>query len=481
MEVLDMLLSPAALAVVEALWVVAAACWILLERRSPEATLAWIFALAALPVIGIAVYLFFGPRRFARKKLRLSALKGARANYLEAWEGSSSRELTSMGQLARLAVRLQAPPPETARSLELYAAGDAFYAAVEAAIAAARHHVHVEMYIFERDRVGKRILGALAAAARRGVEVRLLVDAAGSPRLGARFLRPFRAAGVEIERFNPVLASRLRQSSANFRTHRKIVVCDGRVGFTGGINVADDHSAAASGAAAWRDTSVRIEGAAVHGLQLTFLENWAFATRGHGSPPTDKALRSYVPDEPGGDHEVQIVPSGPDQDVSAVAHLYVAAIAGAQERVWITTPYFVPDAALSVALTSAALRGVDVRLLLPARTDLRLVDAASRTYRDELLAAGARLWIYGPPMIHAKTCVIDEDVAVVGTANLDSRSLELNFEVTALLYGGPAVAALAGLFEADLAVARPLTARESSSPFLARLTASVARLFAPQL
>jgi cardiolipin synthase len=473
-------LSPGLLVALEAVWVVVAGCWMVLQRRSPTATLAWILALAALPVVGVAIYLAVGPNRFARKKSRLSLLRRSRGTYLDAWERATARELSDLGQLARLAIRLEAPPPETARSLTLYAGGDAYYAAVEAEVRAARHHVHVEMYIFERDGCGARMVEALAAAARGGAEVRLLVDDAGSPRLPERFLRPLLEAGGRVERFNPVLMARLRGNSAIFRTHRKIVICDGRVGFTGGINVSDQQSAAARGDAAWRDTAIRLEGAAVHGLQLAFLENWAFATGG-ASPVPRATLRHYFPEEPPGDFEVQIVPSGPDQDLSAVAHLHVAAIGAARQRVWISTPYFVPDEALAASLASAALRGVDVRLILPFATDSRVVDAASRTYHDPLVRAGARIWLYGPPMLHAKTCVVDEDVAIVGTANLDNRSLRLNFEITAVLYGPRPAAALAELFERDLAIARPKLEREADAPFLSRLAASAARLLSPQL
>lgn len=474
-------LSPSVLAALEAVWVLGAACWIVHERRSPAATLAWILALAAMPLIGVPVYLLLGPRRFARKKSRLSVLRRARGAYLDAWDRATARDLSALGQLARLAIRLQAPPPETARGLVLYTEGDPFFTAVEADIAAARHHVHFEMYIFERDACGVRIRDALAAAARRGAQVRLLVDDVGSPALGERFLGPLREAGARVERFNPMLMGRLRGNSANFRTHRKIVVCDGRVGFTGGMNVSDDQSAAVRGAAAWRDTAVRIEGAAVHGLQLAFLENWAFATGETGSPVPVAALRDFFPEEPAGDLEIQIVPSGPDQDASAVGHLYVAAIAGARQRAWITTPYFVPDEPILAALSSAALRGVDVRLLLPRATDSRVVDAASRTYHDGLLAAGVRIWLYGPPMLHAKTCVVDEEVGLVGTANLDARSLRLNFEVTAVLYGPHPAAALAEVFERDLAQAAEKRGREADAPFLSRLFASAARLLGPQL
>ena len=164
-----------------------------------------------------------------------------------------------------------------------------------------------------------------------------------------------------------------------------------------------------------------------------------------------------------------------------MAHLHVAAIGAARQRVWISTPYFVPDEALAASLASAALRGVDVRLILPSATDSRVVDAASRTYHDALSRAGARIWLYGPPMLHAKTCLVDDDVAIVGTANLDNRSLRLNFEVTTILYGTRPAAALAELFERDLAAARPKLEREADAPFLSRLAASAARLLSPQL
>jgi cardiolipin synthase len=481
-DLLRELRSPQALAALEVAWVLAAATWMIQERRSPAATLAWILALAAIPLLGVPVYLLLGPRRLRRKKLRMALARRAIGPALEAWDRAAAVDLDRSGQLMRLATRLDAGPPERARALTLYAEGDAFYRAVLEDVAAARDHVHAEYYIVEPDRTGAMLRDALAAAARRGVSVRLLADAAGSARLSRRFLAPLLAAGGHFARFNPVLHQRLGQRIANFRTHRKILVVDGRVGFTGGINVADCHSRAASGDGAWRDTALRIEGAAVHGLQATFLENWAFATRRAGWSGTlgDLRRRFFPPDE-GGDRVVQIVSSGPDQEVPAVESLYFAALAGARERAWITTPYLVPSEPLLGALASAALRGVDVQLLLPRRTDSRLVDAAGRTFHDELVAAGARIHLYGPPMLHAKTCVIDRDLAIVGSANLDNRSMRLNFEVVAAIYGGPTAGELAALFEEDRARARPKSWLEAKAPWGRRLAASAARLLAPQL
>ena len=479
---LDALRSPAALAVLEIAWVLGASVWMLLERRSPAATLAWILALAVIPILGVPVYLALGPRRLRRKKLRMALARRTIGPALEAWERATAAQLDRSGQLMRLATRLDAGPPERARSLSLYADGDDCYRAMLEAVAASRDHVHAEYYIVEPDRVGTRFRDALAAAARRGVSVRLLVDAAGSARLSRRFLAPLLAAGARFARFNPVFHQRLGQRIANFRTHRKILVVDGRVGFTGGVNVCDHHSRAASGEGAWRDTHLRIEGAAVHGLQATFLENWSFATRRSGwTGSLDDLRRRYFPPDDGGDEVVQIVASGPDQDIPAIEALYFAALAGARERVWITTPYFVPGEPMAEALASAALRGVDVQLLLPVRSDSRIVDAAGRTFHDDLVAAGAKIHLYGPPMVHAKTCVVDRDLAIVGSANIDSRSMRLNFEVVAAIYGGQAVAGLAALFEGDRARARTKGWLEAGEPAGRRLFASAARLLAPQL
>ncbi len=465
---------------VEAAWLVFVALWLLHERRTPTATLAWMLGLAALPLLGILVYLLVGPRRLERKKLRMAMARRAVGPALEWWERRTAAELPFPGQLARLATRLDAWPPETAAEVRLYAGGDETYDALVEAIGAARHHVHCEYYIFEPGRAGARLRDALAERARAGVKVRLLVDAVGSSRLPRRFLRPLLEAGGEVARFNRPLLGRALRGLANFRTHRKIAVVDGRVGFTGGINVSDDQSRAARGESAWRDTHLRLAGAAVHGLQATFLENWAFATRGRGALQAE-AFQACFPPAAAGEHWVQVVASGPDQATHAIEALYFAAIAGARERLWITTPYFVPNEALAAALESAALRGVDVRLLLPASTDSFVVDAAGRTYHDALADAGVRILVYGPPMVHAKTMVVDRDLAIVGSANLDNRRFRLTFEVVAAVYGEPAADELARLFEADLARARPRARREEADPFGRRLVASAARLLSPLL
>jgi cardiolipin synthase len=326
------------------------------------------------------------------------------------------------------------------------------------------------------------------------VRVRVLVDGVGSSALGRSFLRPMREAGVMFARFNPVTFARIR-SRVDFRNHRKIVVCDGTVGFTGGVNISDDYLPAVEGprpalerlreaqkekkghAGPWRDTHVRVTGDAVRWLQLTFLDDWYYAT---GYAARDK---EYFPAQArAGEHLVQIVASGPDRDVEPIQKMYFAAIATARERVLVTTPYFVPDDAILTALTTSAMRGVDVRVLVPRRSDSLVVTAAARSYYDTLLAAGVRIYEYQPTMIHAKTVVVDDFFAAVGTANMDNRSFRLNFEVTAILYGEAHAATLATQFEEDLGASKEVTLASRQHVRLRwRVAEAGARIFSPLL
>jgi cardiolipin synthase len=251
---------------------------------------------------------------------------------------------------------------------------------------------------------------------------------------------------------------------------------DGRIGYVGGMNVADCHTTGANGAPPWRDCHLRLEGTAVRSLQRTFLENWQFTSGDSTLDPRD------FPELPEGGVRLQILRSGPDREVYPIHEFMFTAIAGADERVWISSPYVVPDEAMLAALRSAAHRGVDVRLLVPERGDSRLVAAAGRAYHAELLASGARIWLYGPAMLHAKTLIVDHELALIGSANLDNRSFRLNFEVAAAIYDGAVADFLAGWFEEDLAVARRVTLRDAlRRRWPQRLAEAGARLFAAVL
>jgi cardiolipin synthase len=457
-------------------WAAIAAGVILLQRRSATATLAWLLVFMFLPILGLVLYRLLGPLRLQRKQLKRRVGRRVVEDSLGAMEMIRAHGHDHV-QLAQVPIAMHEPPPLHADALELYVDGASAYAAIVKAIEAATHHVHLEYYIFEPDKIGTRLRDLLVEKARAGVAVRLLVDGSGSSRLGKRFLRPLRDAGGEVAVFNPIQLRWIRTRRVDFRCHRKIVVCDSVVGFTGGMNVADAQTAEMS-PRYWRDTHLRVEGAAVLSLQRLFIEDWFFATEALPPNPGDLfRLRDEI-----GTRVVQIIGSGPDHDQQPIHGTYFTAITRASSRVWLTTPYFVPDDAIVAALCTAAQRGVDVRLLVPSRGDSRLIDLAARSYMPELVAAGVKVYEYLPRFIHAKTIVIDADLAIVGSANLDNRSFKLDFELTALIYDRDLTEQLARAFETDLRDSRAIDdAALAGLSLFRRLGEAGARLLSPLL
>ena len=457
-------------------WAMIAAVVVLLQRRSAAATIAWLLVLALLPVVGLVIYRFLGPLRLDRKRYEHRAARAVLADMVGAMQALQAAHAAEV-QVARVPIAMGEAPPLHADTVEIFVDGVSAYGALFAAIRAARRHVHLEYYIFEPDQIGTRLRDLLIEKARAGLTVRLLVDGTGSSRLSTRFLRPLREAGAQVAWFNPVSLRWIRTRRVDFRSHRKIVVCDGTVAFTGGMNIADAHSAELAKDYC-RDTHACITGAAVLPVQRIFLEDWLFAT---GALPTDTSDLFPAP-EGVGPHVVQVISSGPDHRSLSIHDTYFTIITRAESRLWLTTPYFVPGEALVTALCTAALRGVDVRLIIPLRGDSRLIDLAARSYVPELLSSGVKVYEYLPRFVHAKTIVVDDDIAVVGSANLDTRSFRLNFELTTLFYNRVMTTRLAAAFEADLIESRPI----SSVPFdqqrmLSRLAESSARLLSPLL
>jgi len=466
-------------------WVAGASLTVLTQRRSPTATLAWLLAFVALPVVSGLYYVVFGPRRMRRKKLRYgTARKSLAAEVAHYLRGSCCRTPPALAPeaaaVAGVIRRLGQGGPTFATHVDILEDGDACVAAIERAIGEARHHVHCEYYIWEPDRVGTRIRDALAAAARRGVQVRALHDALGSSDAGDAFWEPLVAAGGAVRAFNPVRLSIASFNFANFRTHRKIVVVDGAIGFMGGNNLHDAVSAAAFGDEAWRDVHARIEGEPVRRLQRLVLEDWLYAG-GALAGDLESVKRFFPPAEVATGQPVQVLASGPDDEDAPIHAFFLAALATARTRAWIQTPYLIPDEPLESALRVAVLRGVDVQVIVPRKGDSRLVSAASRTYCEALSRAGVRILEFGPPMLHAKTMVIDDTVAVVGTANMDNRSFRLNFEVAAAFYDPAVIARLARRFEDDRARASDFRRRRREGSRVAALLESLARLSSPVL
>lgn len=444
--------------------------WIVLQKREPAATLSWLISLAALPYLGFLIYYVLGPQRIRRQRLRRQR---ARAAMQPPAGHSPDAEATELALIARATTGL---PASSATCVQLLVDGAAKYDALLDAVAQARNHVHLEYYIYKPDRTGTALRDALVERALAGVKVRLLLDAVGSGRVNARFLQPLVDAGGEVAWFHPMrLHWFWKRPWLNLRTHRKIVVIDHAVAFTGGANITDEQDERL-GPDAYRDLHLRLEGEVVGALQLVFVEDWAYAT---GAPPLPLPLPKATA-APGA-VATQVLVSGPDSPWEAIHRLHVGAIHAARERVWLVTPYFVPGEAAMMALTSAALGGLDVRLLVPKMCDSRLVTYATRSYFDDLLQAGVRIHEYGPRLMHTKALLCDDELAIIGTANFDHRSFRLNFEVSVLFRDRAVAAGLARLLEHDLSQA-PRVRDDRDRPLLcSRLPEALARLVSPLL
>ena len=454
--------------------------WIVMQKRAPVSTMSWILSLALLPFGGFVIYYFLGPQRMKKQRIkRLRSRMNAQAPAdLALLRNVEADTPPSLRHLAALGTATCGIPVSSATRADLLSGGAATFDAIFEAVREARHHVHLEYYIFEPDRIGTALRDLLIERAREGVTVRVLLDALGSKRIGRRFMAPMHAAGIHVALFHDTRIGRRLRPVTNYRTHRKIVVCDGRVGFTGGVNITDEEDRRTQ-PDAYHDVHLRFEGSAVRWLQTTFLEDWSYAT-GEDPHAMDESIRDMVPRVDAGDIPLQIVTSGPDTPLEAIHRMHLAAIQSAEHRAWLTTPYFVPGEPALMAMTSAALRGVDVRLLVPRRSDSLVVSAAARSYYDELLAAGVKIWEYKARMLHSKTLVVDDQCAMIGTANFDNRSFRLNFEVMAVVYGPTLARPLAAQFETDLHSASPVRAQRRQR-FWQRLGDAIARLFSPLL
>lgn len=441
--------------------------WIVLQKREPVATLSWIMSLALMPLLGLLIYHLFGPQRIRRTRLKRLAAR-ARLGLLVPGIGSGAED----NQLARLAQGSSGFPPSTSQRVQLLVDGVATFDALLDAISKADHHVHIEYYIFDPDVTGTRIRDALIERANVGVKVRLLLDALGSGAASHRFLEPLRAAGAEVAFFHRFRLRRLWSPRLNLRNHRKVVVIDGCVGFTGGINISDTENEALK-ADAFHDLHLRMEGEAVRWLQLAFAEDWAYAS---GQAPGEATL---WPALTAGPIQTQVLPAGPDSPWEPIHRVMLAALYRGRRRVWLATPYFVPGEAARMALTSAALRGLDVRLLVPAHTDSRLVSAAARSYFDELITAGVRVFEY-PRMLHSKALLVDSKTSLLGSSNFDNRSFRLNFELCVLFEDPGLAAELEAILARDLAGAQEVLAPRHLK-FWPRLGEALARLLSPLL
>ncbi len=496
---------------------------VLMRRQTrPMAALAWILCLVALPVVGVILWWGMGRRHLERRKRRwarsreamsrsLADVKDAISESDDLIEMQHDRALRHVNDGGRqltsndaLYLRLDEGvfPPTNGNRVQAFGSGREAFDAFEQAVRQAQEHIHFEFYIWQRDDVGRRFRDLLAEKAREGVEVRVLYDAVGGAPVKRGFMDPLIEAGGKVEAFLPVVLFE-RQLRVNFRNHRKIIVVDGDVGFTGGVNIGEEYTD-------WLDLAFRLEGPVVLQLQEVFAEDWYFATGedlgnpqyflpadgtavaedgGAVLPPSERPSQPPSNDQAAAsklrvadDVTARIIASGPDNPDSVIENVFFMAITGATERIYITTPYFVPDQAILMAIKTAAIRGVEVCLLTPGESDVPIAQAAGRSYYSELLEAGVRIFEYGDGVLHAKLIVIDDDWSIIGSANMDIRSFLLNFEANAVLRSPQLNAHLTDIFNSHLRQSTEVRLADfEPRPLKHRLIESTARLFSPLL
>ncbi len=469
--------------------IIGAIITLLLERRDAASLWAWILVLTLIPVLGFVLYLFVGRRLTNAKIFRLldgseaGHAKPAKAQRAEvgrneyAFVNQVTREKT---ELALLLMNDDIASLSQDNAVRVFDDGTEKFEALLADIRAARDHVHVLYYIFRPDRIGMRLLDALAERAEAGVTVRLCFDAFGGRSVKARHLKRLRDAGGEVHTFFPNNFGPIN-FRVNFRTHRKITVVDGVVGYVGGFNVGDEYVTPTRKFGYWRDTHLRIEGTAVESLQTRLLMDWNVAApkeRRVGHEPRYFPGRS----EPAGDVAVQIVSSGPDSNWEWIKYGYLKAINDATRSIKIQTPYFMPDPAMMDALKIASLAGVDVHLMIPDKPDHPLVYPATLSYADELASVGVNVHIYTGGFLHAKCLLVDDEIASVGTANFDYRSFRLNFEVNAFIYDVDLGHRMAEIYDRDLLQCRTFDHDQIyRRPLVGRAKEAISRLVTPLL
>nr|MBD3622432.1 cardiolipin synthase [Sunxiuqinia sp.] len=399
------------------------AIMIILEKRSPYKTAAWVLALILLPVFGVFFYLFFGQeyrkqKLFSRKGLKsLTRYRRLSFRQLRQFEQSLQNidpKVREKENIIRLLLKNSNALLTTGNKVKILNNADETFSSIFEAIETAVHHIHLEYYILSNDKTGNRLKNLLIKKSRQGVEVRIIIDDVGSWSLGNKFMSELRDNGIEIYSFMEVRFPRLT-SRVNYRNHRKIVVVDGRTGFTGGINFADRYLEGAKGIGPWRDTHLRIEGDAVSCLQVVFAADWFFVIHENLTGQTYFPLLS---EEKG--VTMQISASGPDSDWASIDQAFFKAIAGAKSKIYIASPYLMPPPEIIFALKTAALGNVDVRILIPEKSDAAIPMWSSFSYIEELLEAGVRIFFYQAGFIHSKYIIVDDIFCSVGTTTLHS-------------------------------------------------------------
>ncbi|QDT56589.1 putative cardiolipin synthase YwiE [Caulifigura coniformis] len=452
-----------------------------MSTRTPQGAIAWAISLNTIPYIAVPAYWVFGQSHFDgyeflryREMLSESSLKYDTIRKLREkgliFEPQTERQAHQQKLLERLAMM----PILRSNDVDLLVDGQATFDAIVDGINSAKDYILFQFYILRSDGLGNRLKDALLARARQGVKVYMLYDAMGSKAISAEYVLELQEAGVKVAAFEPASHGWRHRLRMNFRNHRKIVVIDGKEAFVGGHNVGDEYVGKHPTLTPWRDTHVAVRGPIVLATQVSFAEDWMWVTG-------DRLSLNWEPEPaPKGEAVAACFPTGPADELETGTLLMLDAINMAQKRIWIASPYFVPDAQFVSTLQLAALRGVDVRVLIPENNDDSLVDLTSYSYLEELGKAGIPMYRYQPGFMHQKVMLIDDDLATVGTANFDNRSMRLNFEITLLFRDAVFASQVEAMLEDDFTHSRLVSTKEYSQrrlPF--RFSVQAARLLAP--
>ena len=452
---------------------------LLLENRNPVKSISWVLVLLFLPVLGMWLYLLFG--QDYRKKKIISKKSIHHINHLPvpSFDLEKLDTITKEKNQINLIKLLNSNGGSACyanNKIKIFTDGENTFNALFEAIRAAKDHIHIQFFIFDDDIISNKLRELLILKAKEGVRVRMIYDYWGSFDLSKKYLKSLTDAGAYVCPFLPFRWQISRTNKINYRYHRKVVVVDGEIGFIGGLNVADRYRYG-NKLGTWRDTFVKIEGAAVHGLQQLFIIDWYFVDRklieGNQYFPTSQVFEQNL---------IQIVSSGPDSDWPALMHGIASAFMSATKYIYIHSPYFMPTDEIASCIQMAALSGVDVRLMIPVCSDSRFSDASTASYLEKTLEAGVRVFRYKNGFLHSKAMVIDDFISIVGSTNLDERSFEQNFEANAFIYDSISASNLREIFIKDIENCEELTLENwTNRNRRQKMKESFARLFSPLL
>lgn len=449
---------------------------ILSENRNPVKSLAWVTVLVLMPAVGVVIYIFFGRSikntRMISRRNRRRLKKQLNKRHIDPAKMDFSQETIHEAKLASSLTGMGYYP---ANNIKIFTNGVSKFAALESDLRAARQFINIQYYIFADDAIGNKIKTILVERARAGVKVRVIYDHVGSIHTKGRFFKEMRDAGIEVFPFFRV-TFRIFGTRVNWRNHRKLCIIDGKVGYIGGMNIADRYLDGGKKFNEWHDSHLRISGSAVAAIQASFAVDWNFM----GRPLIEDPIPEYS--DHSGNIGAQLVTSGPTSQWSNVEFMFHRAIASAKKRIYIQTPYFLPTDGLLKALQTAALSHVDVRIMLPKRSDSTMLRHASFSYITECLRAGIKIYLFEPGMLHCKNLVIDDELSSVGSTNFDFRSFEHNFEANMFIYSREFNQRMVDIFMSDLRrCIRVIPSAWARRPRSTKAAESILRLLAPIL